>query len=92
MDAIRAAAANEKVVRAVQEDLDRAGKKHNLAGFEKVKAVALLVEPFSIDNGLLTPTLKLKRPQAVRMYRALLDELYTRVPAQNNGLTINAKL
>ncbi|PGH05989.1 long-chain acyl-CoA synthetase [Blastomyces parvus] len=92
MEAIRAAAADEKVVRAVQEDLDRAGKKHNLAGFEKVKAISLLVEPFSVDNGLLTPTLKLKRPQAVRMYRELLDELYKRVPEQKNGLTLNAKL
>lgn len=56
MEAIRAAAADERVVKAVQSDLDRAGKNHNLAGFERVKSVALLVDPFTIDNGLLTPT------------------------------------
>ncbi|KAG5288071.1 long-chain-fatty-acid-CoA ligase [Histoplasma ohiense] len=91
MEAIRAAAADERIVRAVQADLDRAGKEHRLAGFEKVKAVAMVVEPFSIENGLLTPTLKLKRPQTVTTYRALLDELYKRVPAEKKPLRRSAK-
>ncbi|EER40492.1 AMP-binding enzyme [Histoplasma capsulatum H143] len=91
MEAIRAAAADERIVRAVQADLDRAGKEHRLAGFEKVKAVAMVVEPFSIENGLLTPTLKLKRPQTATTYRALLDELYKRVPAEKKPLKRRAK-
>ncbi|KAK2790193.1 hypothetical protein FQN52_005688 [Onygenales sp. PD_12] len=82
LDAIRAAAADEKVVKAVQHDIDRAGRTSKMAGFEKVKSVALLLEPFTLENGLLTPTLKLKRPQTVRMYRSLLDELYARGPAE----------
>ncbi|KKZ61462.1 long-chain acyl-CoA synthetase [[Emmonsia] crescens] len=92
MEAIRAAAADERVVKAVQSDLDRAGKSHKLAGFERVRSVALLVDPFTIDNGLLTPTLKLKRPQTVRTYRTLLDELYARVPAADNSMGLKSKL
>ncbi|PGG95127.1 hypothetical protein AJ79_10241 [Helicocarpus griseus UAMH5409] len=86
IEAIRAAAADEKVVKAVQHDLDRAGRQHKLAGFEKVKAVSLMVDPFTMENGLLTPTLKLKRPQTARMYRSTLDELYARIPAENNSI------
>ncbi|PGH23128.1 hypothetical protein AJ80_02757 [Polytolypa hystricis UAMH7299] len=90
MDAIRAATMDENVVRAVMKDLDRAGREHKLAGFEKVKNVALRLDPFTVDNELLTPTLKLRRPQTVRAYRDLLDELYAQIPT-NYG-TIKAKL
>ena len=34
-----------------------------LQGFEKVRGIILEAEPFSVENNLLTPTLKLKRPQ-----------------------------
>lgn len=56
LEALRAAGQDERVVSAVRKDLERAARKNNLAGFEKVKNVALMLEPFTIDNGLLTPT------------------------------------
>ncbi|KAI1920049.1 medium-chain fatty acid-CoA ligase faa2 [Ophidiomyces ophidiicola] len=93
MDALREAAKDPKVLDTVRKDLDRAGKKHKLSGFERVKNVALLVDPFSIDNGLLTPTLKLKRPQAAKAFRELLDELYATAPQNGEGSnTLRAKL
>ena len=55
-DAIRAASADDRIVKSVLKDLDQAGNKHKLAGFEKVKSIRLFLEPFTIDNGLLTPT------------------------------------
>ena len=36
--------------------LERVAKKHKLAGYERVKNVALMVDPFTIENNLLTPT------------------------------------
>ena len=49
---------------AVLEDLGRYGKEDKLRGFEFVRAIHLEPEFFSVDNGLLTPTFKLKRNEA----------------------------
>jgi long-chain acyl-CoA synthetase len=38
------------------KDLDKIGKKNKFNSWERVKAVHLLIEPFTIDNELLTPT------------------------------------
>jgi len=40
----------------------------------------LIDEPFSVDNGLLTPTLKLKRRVVTERYQVLLDGLYRPAP------------
>jgi long-chain acyl-CoA synthetase len=56
IDAIKKAAANEKVRAAVLKELDKAGRKEKFAGYERVKNCYLYVEPFSIENELLTPT------------------------------------
>ncbi len=76
IEAIRAACANEKVKAAVLKDLDKVSRKNRLPGFERVKNVRLEVEPFSIENETLTPTLKLKRPVAAKRFRVWLDGLY----------------
>jgi long-chain acyl-CoA synthetase len=47
------------------------------------------VDPFTIENDLLTPTLKLKRPQAVKAYKAQIDQMYDEI---NAGVTVKAKL
>uniref|UniRef100_A0A7I4CCW8 Long-chain-fatty-acid--CoA ligase n=1 Tax=Physcomitrium patens TaxID=3218 RepID=A0A7I4CCW8_PHYPA len=50
-----------------------------LRGFEFAKAVKLTAEPFSIENGLLTPTLKLKRPQAKTRFAQAIADMYAEV-------------
>jgi long-chain acyl-CoA synthetase len=45
-------------------------------GYEKVRAFAFAPEPFTQENGTLTPSLKLKRHEIVRRWGALLEELY----------------
>jgi len=47
-----------------------------LAPPERVRRFLLLPEPFSIDNGQLTPTLKVRRREIERRFRAELDALY----------------
>jgi len=66
--------AHEIVLRAMTKTAKHAG----LNGFETAKAIHLTIDPFSIENGLLTPTFKVKRKQAAAMYKEILDGLYNR--------------
>lgn len=45
-------------------------------GYAKVRRVAATLEPWSIDNGLLTPTMKLRRREVQARYRAQIDALF----------------
>jgi long-chain acyl-CoA synthetase len=45
-------------------------------GYAKVRRVLLLNEPWSIENGLLTPTLKLKRAKVFARYEEDIEQLY----------------
>ncbi|ODA82524.1 hypothetical protein RJ55_01031 [Drechmeria coniospora] len=81
-DAIRKAAQNPKVKKAFLQVLDNIGRKHKFNSFEKVRNVHLDLEPFSIENELLTPTLKMKRPQAAKAFRAQIDRMYEEIAAE----------
>ncbi len=59
-----------KVLRRIARNL------RGFPGYAKVNRVLLLREPWSIDNGLLTPTLKLKRDEVARRYVAQIKVLY----------------
>jgi long-chain acyl-CoA synthetase len=48
----------------------------DLKGYERIKAFALVDEDFTTDNGMLTPTLKLKRRVVLARYGSMIDELY----------------
>lgn len=50
---------------------------NDLASYETIKNYAILEEDFSIENGLLTPTLKMKRKVIVDRYRDLIEGLYS---------------
>ena len=45
-------------------------------GYAMVRRVLLLTEPWSVDNGLLTPTLKVKRGSVVERFAKEIDQLY----------------
>lgn len=37
-------------------------------------------DQFSVENGLLTPTFKLKRPQAQAAFQDVLTDMYSKLP------------
>lgn len=57
------------------------GINGNLARFEKLKRVLVVAEEFSADDGILTPTLKLRRRVLEERYRKQIDELYAQAEA-----------
>ena len=48
----------------------------NLSSVEKVKKFKLIDDEFTIENGMLTPTLKLKRKKILEKFKENLEELY----------------
>ncbi|KAL0947390.1 hypothetical protein HGRIS_013505 [Hohenbuehelia grisea] len=56
--------------------LNQEAKKNNLRGFETVKRIHLTMQPFTIEDGTLTPTFKLRRRDAYAKYQSELDRLY----------------
>lgn len=53
----------------------------NLARFEKLKRVIVVADEFSPENGILTPTLKLRRRVVEERYRQQIEELYSQAEA-----------
>ncbi len=58
------------------ETMTATAKEGKLKGFEQVRAVYLEPELFAVENELLTPTFKLKRPQLQKKYQAEIDAMY----------------
>ncbi len=45
-------------------------------GYAQIRRVACFVEPWTVDEGLMTPTLKLRRAQVMQARRDIVDWLY----------------
>jgi long-chain acyl-CoA synthetase len=63
----------------VLSDMHREGKKRDLMSYEQVKAIEFIKEPFTVENGLLTPTFKSRRFAVEKKYKDLLLSLYKKV-------------
>jgi long-chain acyl-CoA synthetase len=62
-------------IKVVQRDV--AALTSELADYERIRRVALLPDEFTIDNGELTPTLKVKRRVIDEKFGELIEELYS---------------
>ncbi|KAM8799105.1 long-chain-fatty-acid--CoA ligase 6 [Eudromia elegans] len=70
---------NKELQRAIMEDMVRLGKESGLHSFEQVKGIYIHSDMFSVQNGLLTPTLKAKRPQLRDYFKPQIEELYSSI-------------
>uniref|UniRef100_A0A8C4UIC3 Long-chain-fatty-acid--CoA ligase n=1 Tax=Falco tinnunculus TaxID=100819 RepID=A0A8C4UIC3_FALTI len=68
---------NPAVKKAILEDMVRLGKEAGLKSFEQVKDLYIHTEMFSVENGLLTPTLKAKRTELVKIFQKQIEALYS---------------
>jgi len=55
-------------------------------GYERIAAFTLLPEPFTLENGMLTPSMKLKRRKIVERWRQHIDLLYRTDEACSPGV------
>ena len=62
---------NKKEIELFIENLNK-----SLSVVEKIKKIKLINEEFTIENGMLTPTLKLKRKKILDKYKHDLETLY----------------
>ncbi|XP_062909318.1 long-chain-fatty-acid--CoA ligase 6-like isoform X1 [Mobula hypostoma] len=62
--------------KAIMEDMVKLGQQAGLYSFEQVKNIYLHCEMFSVQNGLLTPTLKSKRVEMRNYFQKQIEELY----------------
>uniref|UniRef100_A0A672ZR41 Arachidonate--CoA ligase n=1 Tax=Sphaeramia orbicularis TaxID=375764 RepID=A0A672ZR41_9TELE len=70
---------NKDIKNAILEDILRLGKEAGLKSFEQVRDIALHLEMFSVQNGLLTPTLKAKRAELRNHFREQIDAMYAKI-------------
>uniref|UniRef100_A0A8C4H305 Arachidonate--CoA ligase n=1 Tax=Dicentrarchus labrax TaxID=13489 RepID=A0A8C4H305_DICLA len=68
---------NTEIRKAILSDMTKLGKEAGLKSFEQVKDVYLHPEQFTIENGLLTPTLKAKRAELKTLFQPQIDKLYS---------------
>jgi long-chain acyl-CoA synthetase len=71
---LAALAEDKSFERAIGQAVARANE--HLSVIERVRHFRLLPEPFTIENGTMTPTLKLKRQLIYRVHRDLFESMY----------------
>ena len=64
-------AINKEKIKLIIENINK-----SLTLIEKIKKFVLIHEEFTIENGMLTPTLKLKRKEIIKNYKQQLENLY----------------
>ncbi len=65
---------NETLIAAIQEDITT--HNQNFGKWEQIKKFELTPDVWSIDEGHLTPTMKVKRKVVKEKYKALSDKIY----------------
>ncbi|SNX86732.1 related to Long-chain-fatty-acid--CoA ligase 6 [Melanopsichium pennsylvanicum] len=79
--ALEEACKDPKIVAAYLDQYTKIARNNKLNGFEYMKGLFLTMEPFSVENGLLTPTFKVKRHEAIKHFKDQIEAVYAQGPA-----------
>jgi long-chain acyl-CoA synthetase len=69
--------ASSQIINLYRDELNREVK--NRPGYrsdDRIAVFKLILEPFSIENGLLTQTLKIRRPVVMDRYQVMINEMF----------------
>ena len=66
-----------EIVEAVRERIQTLTAK--LPSHEQIRDLRVLLEDFTMENGLLTPTLKVKRREVEKRFAQVIDDMYARI-------------
>lgn len=65
------------------KEIQLTAKENSLPGWEVPADILLEPHPFTVENGLLTSTLKKSRPKLEQKYKATLEEMYEEINDSN---------
>ncbi|MDA8566788.1 long-chain fatty acid--CoA ligase [Schleiferiaceae bacterium] len=65
---------DQRIVDRVWKDVEKANT--NFGQWEKIKKIIIDIDEFTVDNGCLTPTFKVKRKPILAKYESQIDSLY----------------
>jgi long-chain acyl-CoA synthetase len=68
------AVASSELHQAIMNDVNRL--QRDLSKYERVRRISLLPAAFTVDNGMMTPTLKIKRKAVEKEYASQIDTMY----------------
>jgi long-chain acyl-CoA synthetase len=68
-----------EVIAAAQSRVDR--QLRGFPGYAKVRRLVLSSEAWTVDNGMLTPTMKVNRSNVLERFRPRIEQVYQEGPA-----------
>jgi long-chain acyl-CoA synthetase len=70
---------NSQILDLFRDELNREVKdRPGYRADDRIAVIKLIAEPFSIENGLLTQTMKIRRPVVMERYHGMIDEMFAR--------------
>ena len=70
---------NQKLKDLIINDLSKLSSEANFNGLEKVKYVLITFEGFTVNNGCMTPTMKIVRKKVEIRFKDKLDKIYSSI-------------
>ena len=63
----------KKVLARIQAQL------HDFPGYARIRRVSLSLDPWTVEDGLVTPTLKAKRAKIIELHQPQIEKMYGKV-------------